>query len=173
MKKYKLKDVCEIGGGYAFKSSQYKTEGIPLIRIGDIFDKSIDISDKSVYIDEDINKYKKFIIDKGDILIALSGATTGKFGIYEYKNKALLNQRVAKIYPNELIENRYLYYYMNKLKDVIYNKAAGCAQPNISPNEIGEIEIYLPTIDKQKKIAEVLDKAQSLIDKKKEQIEIF
>ena len=169
----KLKNVCEIGGGYAFKSSQYKTEGIPLIRIGDISDKSIDISDKSVYIDEDIDKYKKFIINKGDILIALSGATTGKFGIYEYENKALLNQRVAKIYPNELIENRYLYHYMNKLKDIIYDKAAGCAQPNISPNEIGEIDIYIPSIETQKKIVEVLDKSQSLIDKKKEQIELL
>lgn len=169
----KLKDVCEIGGGYAFKSSQYKAEGIPLVRIGDISDKSIDISEKSVYIEEDIDKYKKFIINKGDILIALSGATTGKFGIYKYEDKALLNQRVAKIYPNELIENRYLYHYMNKLKDIIYDKAAGCAQPNISPNEIGEIEIYVPTIETQKKIVEVLDKSQSLIDKKKEQLDLL
>lgn len=62
---------------------------------------------------------------------------------------------------------------MNKLKDIIYDKAAGCAQPNISPNEIGEIEIYVPSIETQKKIVEVLDKSQSLIDKKKEQIELL
>ena len=166
----KLKDVCEINSGYAFKSTQYKSEGTPLIRIGDIFDRSICISDGSVYIDDDINKYDKFIIKKGDILIALSGATTGKFGIYNYDDIALLNQRVAKISPNELVYNNYVFHYMNKLKDIIYNKALGCAQPNISHAEIGELEIYIPNLETQKKIVEVLDKAQELIDKRKLQI---
>jgi len=123
----KLKDVCEINGGYAFKSTQYKAEGTPLIRIGDISEKIVEISDGSVYIDDDINKYDKFIIKKGDILIALSGATTGKFGIYNYDEVALLNQRVARISPNELVDNSYLFHYMNKLKDIIYSKALGCA----------------------------------------------
>ena len=107
----KLKDVCDINGGYAFKSTQYKNEGIPLIRIGDICDNLIDISEKMVYIDDDINKYEKFIIKKGDILVALSGATTGKFGIYNDDKASLLNQRVAKLCPNELIYNKYLFYY--------------------------------------------------------------
>ena len=166
----KLKDVCEINGGYAFKSTQYKAEGTPLIRIGDISEKIVEISDGSVYIDDDINKYDKFIIKKGDILIALSGATTGKFGIYNYDEVALLNQRVARISPNELVDNSYLFHYMNKLKDIIYSKALGCAQPNISPSEISELDIYIPSLEIQKKIAEVLDKAQELIDKRKEQI---
>lgn len=167
----KLKDVCQISGGYAFKSTQYKSEGTALIRIGDISEKIVEISDGSVYIDDDISKYDKFIIKKGDILVALSGATTGKFGIYNYDELALLNQRVAKISPNELVYNSYLFYYMNKLKDIIYSKALGCAQPNISPTEISELEIYVPNLETQKKIAEVLDKAQELIDKRKEQIE--
>lgn len=166
----KLKDVCEINGGYAFKSTQYRGKGTPLIRIGDISEKLIEISDGTVYIEDDINKYEKFIIKKGDILIALSGATTGKFGRYNYDEVALLNQRVAKIYPNKFLYNGYLFYYMNKLKDIIYSKALGCAQPNISPTEIGELEIYIPDLETQKKIVEILDKAHWLIDKRKEQI---
>lgn len=166
----KLKDVCEINGGYAFKSTQYRGKGTPLIRIGDISEKLIEISDGTVYIEDDINKYEKFIIKKGDILIALSGATTGKFGRYNYDEVALLNQRVAKIYPNKFLHNGYLFHYMNKLKDIIYSKALGCAQPNISPTEIGELEIYIPDLETQKKIVEILDKAHWLIDKRKEQI---
>ena len=69
------------------------------------------------------------------------------------------------------ILNRYLYHYMNKLKPVIFDKASGCAQPNISTNEIGNIEIFVPEIKKQEKIVKVLDKAQELIDKRKEQID--
>ena len=168
---FKLNDICDISGGYAFKSTIFKDNGIPIIRIGDISDNKINISETTVYINENIEKYKNFIISKGDILIALSGATTGKFGIYNYDEPSLLNQRVAKLFPKKDVLNKYLYHYMNKLQDTIYNKALGCAQPNISPKEIGELEIYLPNINEQKAIVEVLDKAQELIDKRKKQIE--
>ncbi|WP_343009701.1 restriction endonuclease subunit S [Clostridium celatum] len=169
-KYFKLNDICDISGGYAFKSTSFRECGIPIIRIGDISDNKINISETTAYINENIEKYKKFIISKGDILIALSGATTGKFGIYDYDEPALLNQRVAKLFPKKDVLNKYLYHYMNKLQDIIYNKALGCAQPNISPREIGELEIYLPNISEQKKIVEILDKAQILIYKRKEQI---
>lgn len=168
---YKLKDVCNITGGYAFKSSQFVDKGCPLIRIGEIYDNKINIDSNTVYINDEIEKYEKYMIKKGDILIALSGATTGKFGIYKYDEISLLNQRVAKLCSTDKILNRYLYHYMNKLKPVIFDKASGCAQPNISTNEIGNIEIFVPEMKKQEKIVKVLDKAQELIDKRKEQIE--
>lgn len=167
----KIKDVCTIIGGYAFKSNDFTSEGIPIIRIGDIYDNKVNINSGTAFLKEYNEKLNKFIIEKGDILVALSGATTGKFGIYNEDIPALLNQRVAKISPRDNIRNRYLYHYMNKLQDTIYNKASGCAQPNISPNEISEIDIYVPEISEQDKISEVLDKAQELIDKRKVQIE--
>ncbi|HAT4255794.1 TPA: hypothetical protein I9065_002187 [Clostridium perfringens] len=167
----KIKEVCTISGGYAFKSNDFTRQGIPIIRIGDISGNKVNISSGTVFFEEYNEKLNKFIIEKGDILVALSGATTGKFGIYDEEIQALLNQRVAKISPKENINNKYLYYYMNKLQNIIYNKALGCAQPNISPNEIGEIEIYVPSRLEQDKISDVLDIAKDLIDKRKKQIE--
>lgn len=167
----KIKEVCTISGGYAFKSNDFTRQGIPIIRIGDISGNKVNISSGTVFFEEYNEKLNKFIIEKGDILVALSGATTGKFGIYDEEIKALLNQRVAKISPKENINNKYLYHYMNKLQNIIYNKALGCAQPNISPNEIGEIEIYVPSRLEQDKISDVLDIAKDLIDKRKKQIE--
>ncbi|MDV5106912.1 restriction endonuclease subunit S [Clostridium perfringens] len=167
----KIKEVCTISGGYAFKSNDFTRQGIPIIRIGDISGNKVNISSGTVFFEEYNEKLNKFIIEKGDILVALSGATTGKFGIYDEEIQALLNQRVAKISPKENINNKYLYHYMNKLQNIIYNKALGCAQPNISPNEIGEIEIYVPSRLEQDKISDVLDIAKDLIDKRKKQIE--
>ncbi|MGU8829156.1 restriction endonuclease subunit S [Clostridium perfringens] len=167
----KIKEVCTISGGYAFKSNDFTRQGIPIIRIGDISGNKVKISSGTVFFEEYNEKLNKFIIEKGDILVALSGATTGKFGIYDEEIQALLNQRVAKISPKENINNKYLYHYMNKLQNIIYNKALGCAQPNISPNEIGEIEIYVPSRLEQDKISDVLDIAKDLIDKRKKQIE--
>ena len=172
MKKIKkIKEVCTISGGYAFKSNDFTRQGIPIIRIGDIYGNKVNISSSTVFFKEYNEKLNKFIIEKGDILVALSGATTGKFGIYDEDIQALLNQRVAKISSKENINNNYLYHYMNKLQNIIYNKALGCAQPNISPNQIGEIEIYIPSRLEQDKISDVLDIAKGLIDKRKKQIE--
>ena len=167
----KIKDVCTISGGYAFKSNDFTDEGTPIIRIGDISGNKVTINSGTAFIKEYNKKLNKFIIEKGDILVALSGATTGKFGIYDEDRTALLNQRVAKISPKQNLNNRYLYHYMNMLQVIIYSKALGCAQPNISPNDIGEIEIYIPPRSEQDRLSEILDKAQELIDKRKKQIE--
>ena len=75
-----LGDIVRLKNGYAFKSNKYTEDGIPVIRIGDIKNWNIDI-ENSQKIPEEI-EYKQFIIQKGDILIAMSGATTGKFGIF-------------------------------------------------------------------------------------------
>lgn len=168
----KIKDVCEIKGGFAFKGDDFISNGIPIIRIGDIVDNKVDISLKTVYIEEKLlSKYEKFIIRKGDILVALSGATTGKYGIYDNDKIALLNQRVGKIVPTEKLSNKYMYYYMNKLQDIILTNAMGAAQPNISPSDIEELPIYVPSLKQQVIISKTLDRAQSLIDKRKSQIE--
>lgn len=112
IKKVKLGDICEVRGGYAFKSIDFQKQGIPVIRISNISDNSVLLDDKTVFVDSvSQDMLQKYSIHKGDILVALSGATTGKFGIYEEDTEALLNQRVAKLIPSNLINNLYLYYY--------------------------------------------------------------
>jgi len=169
----KLMDICEIQGGYAFKSNSFQSEGIPVIRIGDIEDYKIELKHTTVFVEHSfLDRYSNFIINKDDILIALSGATTGKYGLYRSNNPALLNQRVGRIIPNKSkVYHKFIYYYMNILKDRILKKAGGAAQPNISPKDIKEFEIPLPPLETQKKIVDILDKAQEIIDKRKEQIE--
>ena len=58
----RLGDVCEINQGYAFKSENFKSDGIPLIRISNIIDELVLIKD-SIFIDKnDFDKYKNFHI---------------------------------------------------------------------------------------------------------------
>ncbi len=174
IKKVKLGDICEVRGGYAFKSIDFQKQGIPVIRISNISDNSVLLDDKTVFVDSvSQDMLQKYSIHKGDILVALSGATTGKFGIYEEDTEALLNQRVAKLIPSNLINNLYLYYYLNTLRSIILQRATGVAQPNISPKEIEDMIIFLPLLETQIKIAQILDQAQRLIDKRKEQIALL
>lgn len=164
--KVKLGEVCFIIGGYAFKSDQYINNAVPLIRISNI-------NENQIYLDyecsiKDNNKYNQYEILNGDILIALSGATTGKFGIFNSHDKAYLNQRVGLIRKTERSCQKFIFYYLNIIKDEILRKAGGAAQPNISTTELGNFEIPLPPIQTQERIAEILDKADELRRKDKD-----
>jgi type I restriction enzyme S subunit len=169
-----LNSVCNIENGYAFKSKAYKDYGIPLIRISNFDNGEINFGDKSVFLEESYLKSKPdFIVNKGDIVIALSGATTGKYGIYNNDYPALLNQRIGIIRKSESKElnDKYFYHYLKIIQKEIFRKAAGAAQPNISTKEIGLFKISLPPIETQKEIAYLLDTADALRQKTQEQLD--
>ncbi|MDY2629745.1 MAG: restriction endonuclease subunit S [Clostridium sp.] len=60
----KIKDVCTISGGYAFKSNDFTSEGIPIIRIGDIYDNKVNINSGTAFLKEYNEKLNKFIIER-------------------------------------------------------------------------------------------------------------
>lgn len=106
--KCSLGEVAKLKNGYAFKSEEYQNQGIPIVRISDINDGIVQI-DKSKFIYQDA-EFEKYTVETGDILIAMSGATTGKFGIYNATNKAYQNQRVGNLKPiSELVTNKRFY----------------------------------------------------------------
>ena len=168
--KTKLGDVCEIQNGFAFKSTEFKSSGIPLLRISSFDDGAVFLDDKTVYVDSSYLEQKSdFKVEKGDILIALSGATTGKYGIYKYNYPSLLNQRVGLLRSGSTkgLFGKYFYFYLSILKKEILRKAGGAAQPNISTKAISELEIPLPPLEEQKQIAAILDAADELRQKDK------
>lgn len=91
---YQLKRCSKFINGYAFNSNHFnKDKGIPVIRIGDILNEQISF-ENIVYVQEN-NELEKFIVHKNDILIAMSGATVGKIGVYNSDDKVYINQRVG------------------------------------------------------------------------------
>lgn len=176
MKKVNLEEVCVIKNGYAFKSEDYKSSGVPLLRISNFDDSDVLIDDNSIYLDSEFLKTKvDFIVEKGDILIALSGATTGKYGYYNYDFPSLLNQRIGllKSGTSKNLFDRYFYHYLTILKSEVLRNAGGAAQPNISTKAIGKLQIPLPPLTTQKKIAAILDAADEYRQKTKTLIEKY
>ena len=160
-----LGEVAKLKNGYAFKSEEYQNQGIPIVRISDIQDGIVQV-DKSKFVYQDA-EFEKYTVETGDILIAMSGATTGKFGIYNSTNKAYQNQRVGNLKPvSELGTNkRFLYYLLHSLKRRIEKDAYGGAQPNISSSKIEEIEIELPPLAEQHRIVCKIEELFSELDK--------
>lgn len=170
----KLGDVCYLIAGNAFDSNDFVQEGIPLIRISNIDEDKIVLNENTVFLKESfLKENEKFKVQYNDLLIAMSGATTGKMGINTFLEPVLLNQRVCIIRAKNISQN-YLNQYLFTHKKDILKQSYGGAQPNIGNNDIKKIKLLLPPLCEQKKIAEILgtwdlaiEKLTALIEQKK------
>ena len=165
-KKYLLGELVNIDSGFAFKSSLFTDDNqyIPIIRIRDV-----NSGEASTYYSGEYDE--KYIVNKGDLLISMDGS----FVVKKWNSKkALLNQRVCRIKSiSDNITDEYLYRILPRELKAIEDKTPFVTVKHLSVKSIENIEIKLPSLGKQKKITDILDKAQSLIDKKKEQIELL
>ena len=153
-----LSDYIKIGGGYAFKTSEYKKSGIPIIRISDFNNEQIDISN-CVYYDEDAS-LSKYELKENDIIICLTGGTIAKLGIVQAGlGKLYMNQRVGRfdILDNSKFEKEYVYWIARSVQSIIKNLAWGAAIPNVSPKQIEKLQFSFPPIEVQRQIIEFLN----------------
>ena len=158
-----LGSVCNFENGFAFSSDDYKKTGVPLIRISNISDNTIDLNG-CVFIQKEIDD--RFVVKKGDLLIALSGATTGKMGVYSTDKVAYLNQRVGNLRTIDasVLCHEYRNIFMNSRTEAILKLAYGGAQPNISGSVICSFSFPLPPLAEQQRIASEVNHWFALID---------
>ncbi len=161
----RLGDICYLKNGFSFKSDLFKNMGIPIIRISNIssVDNCINTNDLVFYdpilIDND------YILKQGDLILAMSGATTGKSCLYNLNKIAYLNQRVGVFRAKTsfcydfLAQFVFSELFTSRLKLIL---TAG-AQPNISSFDIEDFEILLPPLDEQIAIANILSGLDSEI----------
>ena len=163
----KLEKYINIIGGYAFKNIDFKSSGIPLIRIGNINSGQFK-STNLVFIEEN-KKFEKFKVFPNDIIISLTG-TVGKD---DYGNACILgdsyseyylNQRNAKIELTDKI-NKNFFLEIMKIKEVkkkLTGISRGIRQANISNKDIYNLSLPLPPIELQNKFAERIEKIEKL-----------
>lgn len=153
-----LSKHIRIAGGFAFKSSSYVSEGIPVIRISDFNDEKIILDNVKFYKESDY--LKKYELNTGDIVIALTGGTIAKLGIVqEGIGKLYLNQRVGKfevLNPDEF-EAEYVYWIARSVQSIIKELAWGAAIPNVSPKHIEKLEFPIPIRKTQRGIISFLN----------------
>lgn len=172
-----LGEIAPLRGGFAFSSDRYSKLGIPIVRITNILPNG-SVGGDFVYYFESVDDGSYILSDKS-LVVAMSGATTGKVAtLYCRKgDKYYQNQRVG--YFQEINSNDYIFIshlvksslFSKQIQDVL---VAG-AQPNISPKNINSFKFTIPQqIKEQKAIASVLsdfdehiDNLSELIEKKK------
>ena len=169
MMRMKLNEICEVYSGYALKSFNDAEDGLPVVKIGNILTDGTLNLDECQYTTDSVNE--KYYSNKGDIYIALSGATTGKIGIMDADERYVVNQRVGIVRKkSDDVPQEYIKYFLLRQTDRILQEAAGCAQPNISPKQIAEYSVPEITKEKMFEVCGVLDKTKRIIDMRKAEL---
>jgi type I restriction enzyme S subunit len=159
-----LKHLGSIISGFAFKSTDFKPQGVRVLKIANIQTRVIDWSDDSYLPDDFYDKHIQFAVKDGDVVFALTRPiiSTGlKAAIANIgSDRVLLNQRNAIFRPSEWLNKKFLYYilFCDSFKSDFLNRIDFTGlQPNISPVDISNIKVLFPSTDDQAAIAKFLD----------------
>ncbi|EGO5993187.1 restriction endonuclease subunit S [Enterococcus faecalis] len=151
----KLGEISPLRGGAAFKSHLFKKEGVPIVRISNILENGF-VGGEFAYYQQQEND-EKYILPNQAIVLAMSGATTGKVSVLNNPDnkKVYQNQRVGYFLPTKTCDYKFISIlvrttlFHKQLESVL---VAG-AQPNISSKEVESFIFMIPSLlNEQRKI---------------------
>ena len=150
----KLNDLCKTtsGGTPSRGNPGYFSGDIPWIKSGELNDGLITDSEEHITADAIESSNAKKLL-KGTLLIAMYGATVGKLGILDIE--AATNQAVCAIFPGELLNRNYLFWFLKSYRKDLIQASFGGAQPNISQALIRSIEVPIPFPDNKEKSLDI------------------
>ena len=168
----KIKSVCNLLNGFAFKSKDaVESSDVQLIRMGNLYKNNLDLNRRSsFYPDIFAQRYKRYVLSRGDLIISLTGTMDKQDYGYTveipYTNrKLLLNQRIAKFdnINEDIVNRRYFLHFLRSkpFLNKLYSSARGVRQANLSSISIKELRIAYPSISEQRRLADNFDMLQS------------
>ena len=170
--------------GPGVRKEQYTSNGVKLLNVANLVDGKVDLStsDRFISKEEANGRYKHFLVDEGDLIIASSGIQVSyfdkKMGFIQ-KNQLPLCMNTSTIRFKSLDKNvtniRYFMYFLKSelFKRQLQKQITGSAQLNFGPSHLKKMKINMPSIEKQNKIVEKLDKIQNIIDLRNKQLNML
>lgn len=111
----------------------------------------------------------------GSIAIAMYGATIGRLGVFGIE--ATTNQACCVMTKSSVIDNSYLFYWLQAFRKEIINLSSGGGQPNINQEKVASLKVSAPNSRTQRSIVAFLDhetaKIDTLIDKQQQLIKLL
>ncbi|HDA1786699.1 TPA: restriction endonuclease subunit S [Staphylococcus aureus] len=153
------------GGTPQSTNTRYYKGDIPFIRSGEISKTYTELKIN----EEALNNSSAKLVEVGDLLYALYGATSGEVAIS--KINGAINQAVLCIRTNESVE--FLLNYLFFSKNKILNTFIQGGQGNLSANIIKNLIIETPTIIEQRKIADFFGIIDNLIEIQERKLEFL
>jgi len=164
-----ISDFCTTGtGGTPSRSNMeryYEGGKIPWIKSGELRETVINDTEEHV-TEEALQETHLKLVPSGALLLAMYGATVGRLGILG--TPATTNQAICHIIPDPKIADVcYLFHLLRAQVPNIVARGVGGAQPNISQGIVKDLRIPLPPLEEQKRIADILDRAEALRAKRR------
>ncbi|MBM4991725.1 restriction endonuclease subunit S [Vibrio parahaemolyticus] len=159
-----LSDLADTVMGYAFKSTDFTPNGIPLLRMGNLYQNTLDFERSPVFLPATYkDEYKRFVVKPGDLVMSMTG-TMGKrdYGftveIPKSAPESLLNQRVMKFVPKDKTSTGFLLSLLRSeiILSRLYSFPGGTKQANLSAKQVQDLPAPIPPYPEQKKIAQIL-----------------
>ena len=161
MERVKLKEICRLINGRAYKQEELLDSGkYPVLRVGNFF------SDKDFYY-SDLELEEDKYCDNGDLLFAWSASFGPKIWDGE---KVIYHYHIWKMELTDRVNKEFLFYYLFHLSERIKSEGHGGIMIHTTKAEMEEREFNLPTHEEQIAISEILNKVKSVIDKRKEEL---
>lgn len=180
----KISEALSFQEGPGVRKHQFTTEGVKLLNVGNINDGQINLSKTKIYISENeaFGKYKHFLVDEGDLVIASSGIVVDNFHnkIAFIKKEHLplcMNTSTIrfKVIDKKIIDINYFKYFLKTkyFSEQLQRLITGSAQLNFGPSHLKKIDLLLPPLEDQRQIVKILDEADALRQKRKQSIDML
>ncbi|MFM7165027.1 MAG: restriction endonuclease subunit S, partial [Planctomycetaceae bacterium] len=146
-------ELCELVNGRAFKPTEWTSSGLPIIRIQNLNDVTKEFN----YFEGDYSK--KHEVNDGDLLFSWSGTPGTSFGAFFWnRGRGVLNQHIFNVLiDKKRVEKRYFRYAINsRLNEIISHAHGGVGLQHITKGKLESVEIPLPSLSEQKRIADIL-----------------
>ena len=159
-----LQDVSTINGGYAFKSTDYTTEGTRVIRISDFNEEGF--VDNKIVRHPYKEEFEPFLLNEKDILLCMTGGTVGKSYFVRSVNEPMMtNQRVATIKILGSIQEYINYVILSPITQNVIQASKTSTNDNISMDTINSFLIPLPPFNEAKRIVVKIEEMLPFVDR--------
>lgn len=178
----KIPEVLFFQEGPGVRNTQYTEEGVKLLNVANLVDGKIDLSTSDRYIskEEAYGKYKHFLCDDGDLIIASSGIKVEyidkKMGFIDESMLPLcMNTSTIrfKVLDDNKLRIRYFMYYLKShhFKEQLFRQITGSAQLNYGPSHLKKMVMPLIDVADQDEIINRLDRIQNIMDARQKQLQ--
>ena len=182
MKQVLFPEVVWFQEGPGVRNTQYTNSGVKLLNVANLVDGKVDLSNTDRYISEEeaYGKYKHFLVDDGDFIIAPSGIKVEYFDkkmgfISETQLPLCMNTSTIrfKVLDKSILDIRYFMYFLktDRFKQQLAREITGSAQLNFGPSHLKKMHLPLIDLTAQRHIAAVLDKVSDLMAKRRQQLD--
>lgn len=160
----KIGEICDTLSGFPFDSSKFQTSGIKLMRGKNVKRGYFDFNEDDDRYWESSNGLEKYLLQDKDIIISMDGSLVGKsFAMLSKKHlPLLLVQRVARVRAKRVNQNYLFHNIAHRFSGYVDKKKTGGAIPHVSMKDIQNFSIPVPSLSEQERIANILDRFESL-----------